>query len=602
MEFLNGIRLGEYELDPDKVIDEIKEKCIKGRKNYTVISVRRTDIEDDRFVQWAQFLAQNKIYFQFGWGQYEPSPFSPQTITRIKEAAGKYFLGIELPELGTIFGCAGKGYRHSKHFHNYERLSEGRAEFARVVRDAADRYGYPEGTDFAFTEATALLPYLIDAGVALFSLETMCGNVEIMSPILRGAARSAGNKPFVNYIAHEWYGGVRNGDTLKNKRLRMVYNHSYMNGATGVILESGDLSIYSHGAVQDANGELVKFYNETLDEFSDFLETDRRPEGLPRVRVAFVQGNLDGWSPWNAGSALWNNVNDTDWGYSAPEFTYKIMNELGTKRGWSDVHNFGDRDYSGCCGYGAYDIVNADLAGIDVLSSYDYLIFTGWNTMTEEIYEKLKAYVMGGGVLFMCAAHLNTSEKRNGEITLINGGDVSDLFGCVLDAENNRFTNAGVKFRNSLVPEIMYPADEVFDPLFSAGYARYAAVNLQAGTAAAILSDSFYEKQNGEGGTAIVENKLGDGCAILLASLDYPGKGQTFDIYRAVVREIISASHRTASVKVFANDRIRFSVYGDSDVYLLNTDFDVRGFATVEKDGVKTEILLDPCEIKHIKI
>ena len=224
MEFLNGIRLGEYGLEPDQVIDEIREKCIKGRKNYTAISVRRTDIADETFYEWARFLSDNKIYFHFAWGQYEPSPFSPEAVTEFKRIAGKYFLGIELPELGTIFGCAGTGYTHSPHFHSYEKMGEGKSEFVKVVRSACEAYGYPEGTDFTITEATCLLPYLTDVGVAMFSLETMCGNVEIMSPLVRGTAKAAG-KPFINYVAHEWYAGIFN-DELKKKRLRMVYNHS----------------------------------------------------------------------------------------------------------------------------------------------------------------------------------------------------------------------------------------------------------------------------------------------------------------------------------------------------------------------------------------
>ena len=599
MEFLNGIRLGEYGIEPEKVIDEIYEKCVLGRKNYTAISVRRTDIPDEKFYEWAKYLADNKIYFHFAWGQYEPSPFSVSAVSEIKRIAGKYFLGIELPELGTIFGCAGKGYKHSPHFHNYEKMSEGKEEFIKVVKEARDAYGYPSDIGFTFTEATSLLSYLTDVDVAMFSLETMCGNVEIMSPLLRGSAKAAGNKPFMNYIAHEWYGGVYNDDELKKKRLRMVYDHSYMNGASAIIIESGDLCMNSHGMKEEYDGELPTFYRKTVDEFTDFVANDKRPESLPEVKVAFVQGNLDGWSPWNAGSSLWNNVNDEDFGYSAPEFTNKILFEIGNKRSWSDVHNFGKRDYSG---FVPYDIVNAGYLTEENVKSYDTLIFTGWNTMTPDIYKVLVSFVRGGGKLFMCAAHLNTSEKRSGEINLVSGGDVSELFGCRLDAQNILRSNDGVKFKPSLCENIIYPADMVFDPLFSAGYANYAGVNLTSGKASAILSDSFYEKGSSEGAPVIVENKVEEGCAILLTSLDYPGKGQTYDIYRTVVRELLSASQRNAKVKVLANDKVRYSVYGESDVYLLNTDFDIPAYAEIEKDGNKTAVNLAPCELKHIKI
>jgi len=598
MEFLNGIRLGEYELDPDGVIDEIYEKCILGRKNYTAISVRRTDIPDEKFYEWAKYLADNKIYFHFAWGQYEPSPFSVTAVSEIKRIAGKYFLGIELPELGTIFGCAGKRYTHSPHFHNYEKLSEGKSEFIKTVKEARTGYGYPEDIGFTFTEATSLLSYLTEVGVSMFSLETMCANVDIMTPLVRGAARIAG-KPYMNYIAHEWYGGVRNDDELKKKRLRMVYDHSYMNGASAVIIESGDLSIYSHGMQEGYDGELPVFYRRTVDEFTDFIENDKRPEGYPTVKVAFVQGNLDGWSPWNAGSSLWNNINDEDWGYEAPEFTNKILFEIVNKRSWSDVHNFGKKDYSG---FVPYDIVNAAYLNEENVKNYDVLIFTGWNTMTEEIYKTLLYFVKSGGKLFMCAAHLNTSEKRDGDLELLFGGDVAELFGCRLDGKNVRRTNAGVKFRQSQSEDIIYPADMVFDPLFSSGYANYAGVTLDGGFDAAILSDSFNEGKNSEGSPAIVEKKHGDGCAILLTSLDYPGKGQTYDIYRTVVRELLSQSHRKSSIKVFAPDKVRYSIYGESDVYILNTDFDIPVYVKIEKDKEEMLTTLAPCELKHIKI
>ena len=39
----------------------------------------------------------------------------------------------------------------------------------------------------------------------------------------------------------------------------------------------------------------------------------------------------------------------------------------------------------------------------------DYLIFTGWNTITDEAHKRLEKYVENGGRLFMSAAHLNTN-------------------------------------------------------------------------------------------------------------------------------------------------------------------------------------------------
>ncbi len=606
MKFLNGIRIGEYELNVDKLIDEVREKCIEGRKNFTDIALYRGEkIDMETAVSWAEFMAKNKIYFQFALSSdtKKAPPFSSETAEKMKEVAGEYFVGITIPELGSTYGCSGKAYGGVSTRHDFTKMSEGKEGFIAHINDAIKRYGFSDSIGISIIEATALVSYAVAAKTGIPMLETMCCDVETAIPLLRGSTKARGDEGYINYVAHEWYGGVNNEDPLKKKRLRMVYDYSYMNGAGGIIIESGDLHMQSHGMRTDCDHELPKFYRKTLDEFSDFLETDKRPEGFPITKVAFVQGNNDGWSSWNSGSSLWNHVGDKDWGYSAPEFTNKILFELGTKRRWCDVHNFGDKDYSGVMGYGTYDMVNIGLVSAEALSAYDYLIFTGYNSMTEEIYQKLISFVKGGGKLFMCAAHLNTSEKRNGEISLVNGGDVSELFGARLDSENAHISNSGVKFAKSQCEDILYPYDaEDFDPLLSSGYANYARAELCGAKAVATLSDTFVEKSNTDRGIALLENKLGDGYAILLTSLDYPGKGQTYDLYRTVVRELLQASHRTADVKMFANDKVRLSVYESGDVYLLNTDFDVPAYAEVEKNGKKTVVNLAPCELKHIKI
>ena len=606
MKFLNGRRIGEHELDVDNVIEEIHKTCIEGRKNYTSIALYRGEkIDKETIVSWAKYMVENDIYFHLAFSAHpgtEP-PITPEAAIEVKKIAGEHFLGILIPELGSTYGCTGKAYGGVSSHHEFERLGQGKEGFIEHINSVVERFGFPSEIGVSVIEATSLVSYVTAAKTGIPVLETMCGDVENTVPLLRGSAKAKGPEGYINYVAHEWYAGVDNEDELKKKRLRMVYNYSYMNGARGIILESGDICMWSHGLKTGYDHERPKFYRKTLDEFTDFVEGDSRPDGYPITKVAFVQGNLDGWSAWNSGRALWNNMNDNDWGYSAPEFTNKILSELGTKRRWCDIHNFGKNDFSGAPAYGTFDMVNIGLVSAEALSAYEYLIFTGWNTMTEEIYEKLISYVKGGGKLFMCAAHLNTSEKRNGEVKLIRDGDVSELFGARLSADVPHITNSGVKFYRSQCEEILYPHDKgSFDPLLSSGYANYANVTLSDAKAVAVLSNSYGEEKNSDKGIAILENKLGEGYAILLTSLDYPGKGQTYDLYRTVVRELLSASHRNAEVKVLASDKVRFTVYEEGDVYLLNTDFDVPAFARIEKDGKKTELTLSPSEIKHIKL
>ena len=69
-----------------------------------------------------------------------------------------------------------------------------------------------------------------------------------------------------------------------------------------------------------------------------------------------------------------------------------------------------------------------------------------------------------------------------------------------------------------------------------------------------------------------------------------------------VVRELVTLSHRNAELKVIASDRLRYSVYEDGRVYLLNTDYDLPICAKfVTKNGEEL-VSLEPLEIKSVKL
>ncbi len=609
MDILNGIRLGQYEFNIDTVIEELKWRVLASKMNYAAFSATGTyesiwdnknEHLDEKMIEIAKFMTENKIYFSFTNGA--PSMefgLKKETLSEIKKIAGDYYIGNFICELGSKYGCCGSDYGHEANpGKNLKELKDG---FVKYINDTIAEAEIPDElkNEMTIIEATSLLPYVMEANAAFPVLETMCGNPEIMLPLLRGTAKAWNAKRYITYIAHEWYAGVRNHDTLKLKRLRMIYDYAYLCGSSCFLLESGELRLQSHDAFEGYNNPTSQFYRDTLKSFAEFAEKDNRPDGGPKVKFAFVQGNLDGWSSWNCGSSIWNKFGETDYGYSAPEFTWRIMDDINSRRNWCDVNNFGDTDLSGAPAYGQYDIINAAVP-LEALMQYDYLIFTGWNTMTPEIYDKLKEYVKQGGRLLMTAAHLNTDVTRDGRIDLINGGDVSDLFGCKLDAENSFVTNCGFKFNESIMEDVLYPSDMHFDPLFSSGYAKYAKTELCGGVPATILSQAFNEKRNTFGQPAMVENKLGDGYAMLITGLEYPGNGALYSVYKAIVREYLTASHRGCDIKVYGSDKLRFAVYEGDVVYLLNTDFDSEIIVTVERGGEKINVNLAPCEMKSI--
>jgi len=630
---MHGIRMVDCDFDRKDTKEIIQRNCIDRGMNFVdftfVVNSNNPeeDIPAEYFTDLARYLAERKIYFAFHYQHKRRNRlgtvksacgYEKETAVKMKKIAGEYFLGHEVAELGAEFAAYGANYTRTWKINQSENPGKTMKEAKEAV-DAKVRYEVEVASmdgeiPVTVIESTGIVPYISVQGTSYPTFEAFNGNPDIMVPITRATARLLNTEIWGAYIAHEWYGGVRVLDPLKMHRLRMMYDYVYLSGGKTFMLESGDMDLHAHDVprIEKKDGDKITYesacgydhpicrkYRDVMDEFADFINRDVRPKGGPKVKVAFVQGNYDGYSPWRAGSYLWNCFSERDFSYSSPEFMWRIFDDIPAKRQWHDIHNFGEIDLSNAPAYGMYDIVMAS-AGNKIFSKYDYLIFTGWNSMTEEIYEELKKFVHGGGRLFMTAAHLNTSVMRNGEMKLINGGDVTDLFGCRLYAEEAFETNDGWKYVDSIVPEFLYPRINVYDPIFSEGHIKYAKTELVTASRAAALSSKFGEKNMSENPAGLVENKLGDGFAILMPCLDYPS-GSGYSAYRSVVREIFTASHRQAHIKVSAPDKVRFSVYEGDKVYLLNTDFDCGAHVIIDYGTEKREITLKPRELRGIE-
>ena len=65
---LYGVHIGEHGFDPEGVINEINERVIKPGYNFVTIRTRARFGEvlpHETYVKWAEYLAENKIYFLF---------------------------------------------------------------------------------------------------------------------------------------------------------------------------------------------------------------------------------------------------------------------------------------------------------------------------------------------------------------------------------------------------------------------------------------------------------------------------------------------------------------------------------------------------------
>ena len=614
---LLGTKIGEHSFSPDQLILEIQERVIDRGCNYAYVRPACiTDDMGDYFVKWAKFLGENEIYFHFGYntGQTakngKPSfAIDKETTEKMNAAAGKYFLGTAISEAGGSYACKAEGYFRERAVGN----KDGAVQKTDAV-DMKDAYGYYNGVvsglvkkfrdlgmqSVLSVDATALIKFNVAAGVDYPILELMCGEPEAMIAAIRGATKGYLKDYWGVLVAHEWYGGMRHDDMLKRKRISLAFKLAYMSGAKSVALESGDESIASYGHKYGKASEFCKEYTNALNGIVDFAKKDVRPSGSPKVKIAFVSGRYDAW-PGFCQSSIFNQFNREEWGHGDAEFSWRILDGIGQKRKWADNTNYGDNDLSSLPAYGSYDIVPIE-ADLSALQKYDRLIFLGWNTMTDEDMDKLTEYVRHGGKLLLSAAHLNYSAKRRGEYIPPANEKLEALCGCHFNGESVK-TNCGTKFSyESQDEEILYPGTKSFvcDPIFSAGYTEYMKTELKGAKAVGFASDSFWNDPAIV--DTVIENTVGDGLVTLVTSKDYPGNPALTPLYSALVREFITASARNCELKVIASDKLRYTVYENGKLYLLNTDYDLPISAKIIYDGKESLVPLDSLELKAIEL
>ena len=645
---LYGTHVGEHSFEYDDIWADIREAVEQRGMSFVAIRTPRHFLPEEWFYEWAEYLAEKQVYFFFFYtvqrffhdakpGERR-SQLTAEMVVKIEEIAGRYFLGDMLGEVGSVYACKSEGY-YVPGIHapvpdqNVHDMQKAKDNFVATIRSLVDVDTEIGIEKVSVVEATMLHPYVIEGGVKLPVAELMLSNPEEVMPAVRGAAAAYQLPLWGTYIAHEWYSGHRHDDALKAGRLDVCYKYAYMHGTGLLCLESGDKEIDSYGDHRPADCELSRKTYDFVQRFRDYIvEGDERPEGGPRVRVAFIQGNLDGYGSWGS-ATTWAQFGREEWGHSAAEHSWRHLRDLGHAREWWEADNYevDGHDTTAAVPVGAYDILPA-AAPVEVLRRYDVLVFLGWNTMTDDLYARLTEYVKGGGMLLCTAAHLNQNPVRGGEISYPNGGDLSELFGVKMTGATHRSPH-GIKFyEKSMIPHLLTPwtATRVCDPLFAGGYTDYAEIERAGCRVCGMANDSFWDMSPIEEGEdrpvshagvmdlsgvaamratspnypAVVEHKCGEGYTMLLTTTDYPGALAVYPQYRAMMRALLRAVSASDSVRVLAPDTLRYTVWGENEdeLYLLNTSHDVPSVVRMEKGGKSYFTSVAPLQLKHVKL
>ena len=614
---LTGVNIGDYEFKPDTIMDVLKKYKFAKEENgglFHFLSIR-VDWEKpstEQLCEWAEYFRENEIYFCItnNYNRYKDTPLivSKEEMDKLYEIAGEYFLGDEIGEFGGFYATRAKGYLTKEPCENpvqgIKTCDEAVEVYKRQIGKLIKRMRDNGAREVKAVQAVTLTPYDYEAGIDAVIVEVAPRNMEQIINFARGAAR-ANKKDFLGaWLAHEFYGGYHQFDPLKAKRFTAEYYSLYLAGYDAVCLESGFRGIHSH--VDKALPEdhpLPKSYLKETEDFAKFCNGDVRPgKDGPITKIAFVQGNYDGFG-WGNSSSLWGQYYDEKWGFAAPEHSYKILNEVYRSEEWHEERNFGDYDYSHAPGYGQYDVIPATCP-LEVMKRYEWVIFCGWNTMTKGIYETFRQYVAQGGNLLITAAHMRDSVDRaeKGKFLDVNW---EEFLGVKLYEETYR-SNDGYKFaKYSTVDGVMYPGTKGFlcDPAWSSGYTDYVKIEPTAATPVCFISDSFFPSPETQK-PIITENKYGEGNVIFMANSEYPGASGVFQVYKLMVKAALSASHRNCELKVIGSDKIRFAMFEDEEkykLYIFNSDYNMKQFVKVIFKGEEKEVLIDSVGLEIIE-
>lgn len=605
-----GLEVGEHISDYENFTQYIKDHFDLEKLDFVLIMMKPVEMPPQLWNEWAEFFKSNRIYFAFLYTQQRGAPLGKEShltleiVSSLKEIAGEFFLGDMIGETGGMASWL-EGYYEDTNMEKtaFESMGQAKKAYVDHVRSCVNINRKLNVPSVLAVEATLFSRYNFEAGVDHTAIEMMCGNPEIMFASARGACKAYGKETWSSHIANEWYGGFRNDDPMKYKRLKLAYYYAFLSGAKYIYPESGDISIDSYGYHYDSDHEFCKAYRKTWNDFSEFVHLHGRPVNGPLAKVAFLHGNPDSYTAWG-GSTVWNHFRDENWAYGSAERSWNVVNrDLFTADPWYFSHNYGQQDTSFSVPYGQYDLVPVE-APLEVLSSYDYLIFVGWNTMTDEIYEKLKEYVKNGGKLFASIPHLNTHDLRNEEYSIINNGDVSDLFGCTINGPGRKHA-WGTKFiAESLVDQCLYPCtkDGSCDPMCADGLIKSADITVTNGRVIAVLSDRFRNKMD-HCPPILVENQYGKGIATLMTAWDYPGAESLRNLFKIILKSILSAEQRKSRIQVIGNDKIRYAVYpenGLDTLYILNTDYNHKHIVTVKINDMEMQIETDSCDMRVV--
>ncbi len=604
-----------FPVTPEKADEMRKLKCgdlIRGS----------LDRDKDSAIEAMRYCRENHIYVLLGEcverGELSTwSSFSKEDFEEIIAEAGEYFVArYALGEGGGVLSWP-KAYTVNRHLNTWENLppcdspAEAHKKLVEYYKSFVDfERSQVADTKLATVDSSMILSYQAEAGIDMFSHEMCPGNPLELLPAFRGAARSF-NSIWAAHIAIGWYGGIHM-DELHLKRWKLCLYLAFLNGADIIYPESGHYGEKANRMAESQHNyerdhPKILRMREILREFYRFTKIHQRPELGPDSPVGVMFGNHEGfpniWNPY-----AWGQYeNGSEWEAGPAEKSWKLLSVFAHKENIFNENVMGEYNFSANPPGGQFDIVPLN----NDISRYKCLIFLGWNTMTEEVYEKLVKYVQDGGHLLIWSAHFNAAEKRGDALKIFNDGEISKLSGIKIK-DWKEADVMGVRFltKESTASYTIPYWGLRHDPLWM-GKMTPADIEINSESARIIASFSTCMRETKEeclARPALIENKLGEGVVWTVAAAEYPGDDGMTKFAEGILRIVLAGEH--GSLRLLSSESIRYSTYQTeidgynvSIMYLLNTETDSSQSIKVWLDGkVSQEINIAASDFQLIYI
>lgn len=301
-------------------------------------------------------------------------------------------------------------------------FGESRELYMQVLQKSKKLFSKDKGLT-SFGSPSLLCVYEGRSGVDRITIEPVSN-----FNLLTGAVRANSVKIWGAHVPTDWYFGVP-VDEVKSNKYRLAMQYLYLNGASYLYAEN---SLFKTNAFErcDWESDFSVTNRKYQREFYDYAMTHPRI-GEQVVDKAIVYGRNE-FFMWKVNDRMaelkekdwdaivwgkWDNAHHIAW--NASEAWLPVSDKQNVYESPLNKNLFSGTPY------GNVDVVYAE----NDFSKYKQLAFLGWNTMNDELLNRLKDYVYNGGTLMISYSNFNTTDRNDKEPTFPESSLTKDFIG-----------------------------------------------------------------------------------------------------------------------------------------------------------------------------